>query len=157
MYYHVFDEAPSMMTIPAAFLWSFWYLFFLGQTEAAVWPVSIHFLKYLDRFLGTTSNSSSSRGCFWLGNLGLWLGMWPGRSAVDHDVAATWISDFGPLELPLSSAHQTCDWCWSILQIRRLVAGLVAIFGIFAYIGLLSSSQLTKSYFAEGWPNHQPD
>ena len=24
-------------------------------------------------------------------------------------------------------------------------------------IGLLSSSQLTKSYFSEGWPNHQPD
>ena len=24
-------------------------------------------------------------------------------------------------------------------------------------IGLLSSSQLTNSYFSEGWPNHQPD
>ena len=27
---------------------------------------------------------------------------------------------------------------------------------IFPYIGLLSSSQLTNSYFSEGWPNHQP-
>ena len=31
----------------------------------------------------------------------------------------------------------------------------VAIF-IFPYIGLRLSSQLTKSYFSEGWPNHQP-
>ena len=30
-------------------------------------------------------------------------------------------------------------------------------FFIFPYLGLLSSSQVTKSYFSEGWPNHQPD
>ena len=33
-----------------------------------------------------------------------------------------------------------------------LVGGLVAIF----YYWEVSSSQLTKSYFSEGWPNHQP-
>ena len=37
-----------------------------------------------------------------------------------------------------------------------LVGGLVAIFGMFPYIGLLSSSQLTNSYFSEGWLSHQP-
>ena len=29
-------------------------------------------------------------------------------------------------------------------------------FFMFPYIGLLSSSQMTNSYFSEGWPNHQP-
>ena len=38
-----------------------------------------------------------------------------------------------------------------------LVGGLVAIFGIFPLILGMSSSQLTKSYVSEGWPNHQPD
>ena len=33
-----------------------------------------------------------------------------------------------------------------------LVGGLVAIFFFPRNIGLLSSSQLTKSYFSEGWP-----
>ena len=34
---------------------------------------------------------------------------------------------------------------------------LVAIFGIFPDILGISSSQLTNSYFSEGWPNHQPE
>ena len=38
-----------------------------------------------------------------------------------------------------------------------LVGGLVAIFYFPIHIGLLSSSQVTNSYFSEGWPNHQPD
>ena len=40
-----------------------------------------------------------------------------------------------------------------------LVGGLVAINFIFPDLGNIlgmSSSQLTKSYFSEGWPNHQP-
>ena len=41
-----------------------------------------------------------------------------------------------------------------------LVGGLVAIFGMFPLIlglfGFRFSSQLTKSYFSEGWLNHQP-
>ena len=39
----------------------------------------------------------------------------------------------------------------------HLVGGLVAIWIIFPInIGLRLSSQLTNSYFSEGWPNHQP-
>ena len=37
-----------------------------------------------------------------------------------------------------------------------LVGVLVAIFKIFPLILGMSSSQLTNSYFSEGWPNHQP-
>ena len=37
-----------------------------------------------------------------------------------------------------------------------LVGGLVAIWIIFPEILGMSSSQLTNSYFSEGWPNHQP-
>ena len=40
---------------------------------------------------------------------------------------------------------------------RRLVGGLVAINIIFPEILGISSSQLTNSYFSEGWPNHQPE
>ena len=38
----------------------------------------------------------------------------------------------------------------------HLVGGLVAIWIIFPYMKGMSSSQLTNSYFSEGWPNHQP-
>ena len=34
---------------------------------------------------------------------------------------------------------------------------MVAMFYVPRNIGVMSSSQLTKSYFSEGWPNHQPD
>ena len=39
-----------------------------------------------------------------------------------------------------------------------LVGGNWLPFGLFSHIniGFISSSQLTKSYFSEGWPNHQP-
>ena len=37
-----------------------------------------------------------------------------------------------------------------------LVGGLVAMNFIFPEILGISSSQLTNSYFSEGWPNHQP-
>ena len=43
---------------------------------------------------------------------------------------------------------------WSQIYVNWLVVWLP--FFIFPYIGFLSSSQLTKSYFSEGWPNHQP-
>ena len=39
----------------------------------------------------------------------------------------------------------------------QLVGGLVAMnFKFPINIGNVKSSQLTKSYFSEGWPNHQP-
>ena len=37
----------------------------------------------------------------------------------------------------------------------KLVGGLVAINFLFSHILGMSSSQLTKSYFSEGWLNHQ--
>ena len=46
------------------------------------------------------------------------------------------------------------------MYIHILVGGgLVAINFLFSqkYWELLLSSQLTNSYFSEGWPNHQPD
>ena len=44
-----------------------------------------------------------------------------------------------------------------ILSIHDITGGLVAIFWIFPWLLGMSSSQLTKSYFSEGWLNHQPD
>ena len=41
-------------------------------------------------------------------------------------------------------------------DLSLLVGGLVAIFYFPTNIGLHSSSQLTNSYFSEGWLNHQP-
>ena len=41
--------------------------------------------------------------------------------------------------------------------IEDLVGGLVAMNFIFPLILGMSSSQLTNSYFSEGWPNHQPE
>ena len=43
-----------------------------------------------------------------------------------------------------------CLWYW------KLVGGLVAMFYFPRNIGNFKSSQLTNSYFSEGWPNHQP-
>ena len=50
-------------------------------------------------------------------------------------------------------------WGFHIFPASRksLVGGLVAIFWIFPFILGISSSQLTNSYFSEGWLNHQPD
>ena len=48
---------------------------------------------------------------------------------------------------------------WDLLVIECefiLVGGLVAINFIFPEKLGISSSQMTKSYFSEGWPNHQP-
>ena len=45
---------------------------------------------------------------------------------------------------------------WGWLYISSLVGGLVAMNFIFPEILGMSSSQLTKSYFSEGWLNHQP-
>ena len=48
------------------------------------------------------------------------------------------------------------DMCWVSDLWSTLAGGLVAIFGIFPEILGMLSSQLTNSYFSEGWPNHQP-
>ena len=41
---------------------------------------------------------------------------------------------------------------WGVKSKSYLVGGLVAIFGIFPLLLGISSSQLTNSYFSEGWP-----
>ena len=49
---------------------------------------------------------------------------------------------------------------WLELILSGCITGwwwLVAIKSIFPLILGISSSQLTNSYFSEGWPNHQPD
>ena len=72
-----------------------------------------------------------------------------------------------PIKNPMNSpfpgkfnAYDDADIPSNHTSTHILVAGLVAIFGLFSHIniGLLSSSQLTKSYFSEGFfPNPQPD
>ena len=64
----------------------------------------------------------------------------------------------GMVCLPSSSISSSMVGLWNFPTYHyiSLVGGLVAILYFPIQLGM-SSSQLTNSYFSEGWPNHQPD
>ena len=72
-----------------------------------------------------------------------------------HPVRAHRVKGTPYLEVGLPQGAQGMD---GVMRFHdgELVGGLEHQFYFPINIGLLSSSQLTKSYFSEGWPNHQP-
>ena len=97
----------------------------------------------------------------------VFVGQWPVWTGFEQNLQVSFTAKIVPS--PVSSRNQRdtrlfqawFSWGWHhlfILDHLSLVGGLVAIFEIFPEILGMSSSQVTKSYFSEGWVyNHQPD
>ena len=90
----------------------------------------------------------------------VFVGQWPVWTGFEQNLQVSFTAKIVPS--PVSSRNQRdtrlfqawFSWGWHhlfILDHLSLVGGLVAIFEIFPEILGMSSSQVTKSYFSEGW------